>query len=246
MLLIFSERHRIVPPVKICFAAVFVLLVCFETGLAQKRPVVPLEQEFIKVLKYRMAFSIGAAIPRRDLSEAFGVATLVELEIGYHIREYVRIEGGVGYTTGFLPGEGTVGFDTFSGRIVELRGNYLSLPIGLKFVKGFKENDVNLSLGAGVLYNRYAQSLSLSDLFGTVSSTTESRWGGGFYLSTTYEYFFAERYGLSVRGRYVMVQTSGENVGNVLQQPAGEYDPETKGKTNDAWLFIAGALAYRF
>jgi hypothetical protein len=215
-------------------------------GLAQKRPVVPIEEELVKVNKYRMAFSIGAAVPRRDLSEAYEVGTLVELEIGYHIRENVRLEGGLGYTTGFLSGEGTIGFDTVTGRIVELRGNYLSLPIGLKFVKSYKENDVNLSLGAGVLYNRYAQDLSLIDPFGLASRKTESRWGAGFYLSTTYEYFFGERYGLSVRGRYVMVRTSGENVGNVLQQPAGEYDPETKGKTDDAWLFIAGALAYRF
>ena len=89
------------------------------------------EEEDMSVKKFRMALGIGGNMPRRDVSDPFDTGTLMELMIGYHLRSFVQIEGGLGYTTGFPPEEGSGGIDTQAGRIVELRGSYLQRPIGL-------------------------------------------------------------------------------------------------------------------
>lgn len=225
---------------------VFLLTFCGSVFALQSRIRTIEEEDENKETKYRLAFAIGGDAPLRDLSTPYNVGTLMELTLGYHLYPFLQIEGGLGYTTGFLEGEGVIGFDYGTGRVVELRGNYIMLPIGLKFLKSFNENNLFLSAGGGVLYNRYAQSLSLVDIYGLASQRTESRSGGGFYFNTAIDHFFTESYGITARVRYVKVRTSGENVGNVLGQEPGDYDPESKGTTDDAWLGITGGLVYRF
>jgi hypothetical protein len=204
------------------------------------------EQAIIKEPKYRMAFGIGGHLPRRDLKGPFNIGTLMELILGYYLLEYIQMEGGMGYTTGFLESEGVVGFDAVTGRIVELRGSYLALPLGLKLAKGIREGSMNFAVGGGVLYNRYAQSTNLIDAFGLAARETLSRSGFGYYVNSTYDHFFSGQYGIGARVRYVRTTTSGENVGKVLQGEGEDYDPNKEGKTSDAWLSIAGALVYRF
>lgn len=217
-----------------------------QRGRRGRRGMLEEEEEDMSVKKFRMALGIGGNMPRRDVSDPFDTGTLMELMIGYNLRSFLQIEGGLGYTTGFLPEEGIVGIDTQTGRIVELRGSYLQLPIGLKLALGFRGGSSSIGIGAGVLYNRYAESLSLIDVLGLAARETVSRGGLGYYGNWTYDHFFSGQYGLGARVRYVWTDTSGENVGNILDQSQDDFDQNSKGETSDAWLSIAGALIYRF
>ncbi|MFQ6103084.1 MAG: outer membrane beta-barrel protein [Candidatus Glassbacteria bacterium] len=212
----------------------------------KERGLSPDEEEVQTEKKFRLALGIGGNMPRRDLGDSYETGTLVELFLGYHILKYIQVEGGLGYTTGFLKGEGIVGFDAATGRIIELRGSYIALPLGLKLIKGFRNDSMNFSIGSGFLYNRYAQNLNLIDIFGLASRQTESRSGFGYYANSSYEHFFSSQYGIGARVRYVTTRTSGENVGGVLTGEGEDYDPQEEGKTRDAWLTISAALLYRF
>lgn len=216
------------------------------SGLEAQSPIKEEPEEVFFPRNFRLSFGIGGNIPLRDVGEAFNTGTLMELLVGYYPVKFLQFEGGLGYTTGFLNAEGLVGVDFQTGTIVELRGSYLTLPLGLRLTKGLWNENVSASVGGGVLYSRYAQSLNFVDYLGLRAQETESRDGVGYYALVSYDHFFGSQYGLAAKARYVRVHTSGENVGEILTEEGEDYDPNETGTTSDGWLAITVSLIYRF
>lgn len=208
----------------------------------------PLKEEPEEVFlprNFRLSFGIGGNVPLRDVGDTYNTGTIMELLFGYSPVKFLLLEGGIGYTTGFLNNEGFLGYDFGSGTIIELRGSYISLPLGLRLTKSLWNENVSASLGGGVLYNRYAQSLNFVDYLGLRAQETESRDGVGYYGLASYDHFFGSQYGLAAKVRYVRTHTSGENVGGVLTEEE-DYDPEVTGDSSDGWLAVTVSLIYRF
>jgi len=190
--------------------------------------------------KARMSFSIGGNIPLRDLAGPYNTGTVMRLTVGYRKWKILQLEGGIGYTTGFVD-EGVVAIG-WSG-VVEFRVNYLSLPFGVRVPWEFRSRSMELSAGTGFLYNRYTESLNVIDYYGLASRTTAARSGFGYYLDGMFGYYFMDKYGLGLEVRWVKNGTDGENVGGVL---GSNDDSEKKGPTSDGWLSITAGLLYRF
>jgi hypothetical protein len=220
----------------------------YEGGPRRRGPRREEEPKSFADAKYTLAFGLGGNIPLRDLNGVFNTGTLMKFIIGYSLLHHLQIEGGIGFTAGFLKQEGVVGIDIATGTIVELRGSYLQLPIGLALSKGFRRGASKLSLGGGVLYNRYTESLNLVDYYGLAGRESISRDGFGYYANWAYDHFFSYsgQYGLGAGVRYVRTNTSGDNVGNVLREEGTNVDPHHKGTTSDGWISISVALLYRF
>jgi hypothetical protein len=203
------------------------------------------EVEAEVIRKFTLSLGIGGAIPEKDLGGIYDTGTQMELLVGYQVAPPLRLEAGFDYVTGFLPVEGLIGIDFGTGTIIELRGTYLSTPVGLEATRSFRNGKIDVSAGGGVLYNRYSQSVNLTDYFGLAATSSDSRDGFGYYAAAAYEQFLGERFGIGAKVRRVWTRTSGKNVGGLLT-PGEDYDPDLTGSTDDAWLSIYGAVLYRF
>lgn len=220
----------------------------FEGAVSHNLLAAPIQVEIDTIMpsKFTISLGIGGAVPGRDLGDVYDAGTQMEFLLGYEIVPALQFEAGFGYVTGFLPTEGLIGIDFGTGAIIELRGSYLSTPVGLKVMKSLGIGNMRISGGGGVLYNRYSQSVDLRDAFGLAASDSDSRDGFGYYVAGAYDYFLGERFGLGAKVRHVWAGTSGKNVGGVLTPSGEDYDPDVTGSTDDSWLSIYGALLYRF